>query len=234
MKILCIASLFNRPEVSEVFITGMRRLGIDLFVSVSEPASRDLCKRLNVSYVEENNFPLGRKMNNTLKAAMNLKWTHLMISGDDDLYTQSILEMYEQYKYEPVIGFRSIYFIEPSSKRAMKFSYTMEKTIGAGRLISRGAVEAMIKMCGSIWDDKRNRSLDASTDQRLSVIGMTPKIIELPAPCIIDIKTSQNIWSFDSLVSFTKNRSRLEDASYKDVLSLISEEERELISKIST
>ncbi len=232
MKILCVVSLYNRPEVSEVFITGMRRLGVEIFASISETRSRDLCKRLDVPYIEENNFPIGKKMNNTLRAALKRDWTHLMITGDDDVYTQSILDIYEKHKYELAVGFRDIYFIQPSSKKAVKFSYLTDKTIGAGRLISRGIVEIMLKVCGGAWEDKRNRSLDASMDQRLAVIGVVPKIIDLEVPCAIDIKTQQNIWSFESLTKFTKNGCAIKEAVYEDILGLISEEERELISKI--
>lgn len=233
MKILCVTSLYNRPEVSEVFIAGMRRLGIGIFVSVSEPRSRDLCKRLDVPYIEENNFPVGRKLNNTLRAALKLDWTHLMISGDDDVYTESILEVYEQHKYQPSIGFKSLYFVHPSSQRSIKFSYTDRPvTVGAGRLLCRWAVETVLRTCDGLWEGKRNRSLDASMDQRLEVIGMTPKIIELPIPCVIDIKSNQNIWSFDSLAQFTKNGTTIEEACYEDVISLISKEERELITRI--
>ncbi len=226
--------MFNRPEVSEVFITGMRRLGIDLFASISDAKSRDLCRRLDVPFIEENNFPVGRKMNKTLEAAMKLDWTHLMISGDDDIYTQSILDTYEQHKYELAVGFNNIYFVQPSSKRAVKFSYDSEKTIGAGRLISRSVVEMVLRICGELWEGKRNRSLDASMDQRLTVVNVIPKVVKLPFPCAIDIKTSQNIWSFDSITKFAKNRCTVEDASYEDILNLIPQEERDLINKIST
>jgi hypothetical protein len=233
MKIMCVASLYNRPDVSEIFVMGMRRLGVEVLASVSEPRSLELCRRMSIPFIRDNNTPIGRKLNNILRSSLDFSWTHLMISGDDDVYAQSILDVYKEYESEPAIGFKSLYFVHPSSSRAVKFTYTVrETTVGAGRLLSRSVVEDVVNKVGGLWDDMRNRSLDASMDRRLAIVGVTPKIVLMESPCIIDIKTAQNIWSFDSLISFTKNGSAVEPASYYDVLKLVPE--GELISKINT
>lgn len=236
MKIACLAAIYNRVQVSEVFITGMRRLGIDIYACVTDQESSYLCNRLAVPYILENNFPIGRKLNKTIKFALTHDWTHLMISGDDDVYLDDVLKIYKENKDEQAMGFRSLYFIQPSSESAMEFSYSHSRksTIGAGRLLRREVVEKALEICGGLWEDKRNRSLDASMDQRLSALGVNPKVIDLPRPCVIDIKSRQNIWSFESLTRFTNQESSSKKVDYNEVINLLPENERELISKINT
>ncbi len=232
MKIICLVTMYNRPRISEIFLTGMRRLGIEVFASVSDRFSNDICNKFGIQCILEPNLPIGKKLNKTLESIMHKDWTHLMISGDDDLYLNEILDIYDTYKDEPAIGFKTLYFIEPSSQRAMRFEYEADITIGAGRLLRRDVVEKVLQIKKGLWDRYLNKGLDASMTRNLNFIGVTARCIPLDKPLIIDVKSKQNIWSFDRIHDFKKTVNIIEPQSYDSVVGLLSDKEKLLISKL--
>ncbi len=140
MKILCITCMYDRPQVSAIFLTGMRRLGIQVLVAVSTAQDMAVCDRYNTEYVLIKNDPLGTKWNTIATHAVeHYDFTHLLISGDDNVYSSDILELWEDHKICNFSGLSATYFIHPKDKRAAIFRYktTPPLVIGTGRLINR-------------------------------------------------------------------------------------------------
>lgn len=73
------------------------------------------------------------------------------------------------------------------------------------------------------WQDSLNRSLDKNKDFNLVFNGWFPYVVSTGKPLITDVKTKQNIWTFDHYAQNTP-AARVEDA-----ISFFSAEEKEFI-----
>jgi hypothetical protein len=222
--------MYNRARISAIFLEGMRRLGIEVIAGVSDLTSLKLCIEQKIDHIYYQNRPVGAKFNRTLQEALLKKdWTHLMISGDDDLYDSDILGIYSQHQHEPCIGFGELYFLNPLIKKACKFVYdpTNTKTIGAGRLIRREVIETLLSTGAMLWDPERNSALDASMELALGTINIIPKRLTTSKTLIYDIKSHQNIWRYNKLAHFKGKN--LTPMLYQKVMTLIPEKERMMI-----
>ena len=238
MEILCLTASFNRPYITQIFLEGMKRLGISVYGTCSDVNSRRLYRDYDVKgYSFIPNTPLGRKWNWGAEDALQFtSWTHLLISGDDNVYGDAILEKFDQHKKKDFIGLRNLYFMEPESMRAVKFRYEEDKprkVVGAGRLLSRRAVEKASRSKDSfgggfcLWDNTLNSGLDRSADMSLFEAGYFPYAIDGDEYLMVDIKSSQNIWKFDQ---FAEN----DPVDFSEPLSIMGENERELIQRLTT
>jgi hypothetical protein len=190
------------------------------------------------------NFPVGRKLNAALTHAMQFDWDYLMQLGSDDIILPGIMQHYQPYfdTGTDVFGVDNCIFVHQETGRAKWFKYNKPDIIGAGRCISRKAIESTCKtltieftqqlvgpdfhhhmgevktipaltaqsyirsgvavLCPQqspyiLWKDSANRSLDHYSSQRLKANGYTFQIV--PADkMIIDLKSKENIWSYDS------------------------------------
>jgi hypothetical protein len=93
-------------------------------------------------------------------------------------------------------------------------------------------VEKVLQIKKGLWDRHLNKSLDASMTRNLNFIGVTARCIPLDKPLIIDVKSKQNIWSFDRIHDFKKTVNIIEPQSYDSVVGLLSDKEKLLISKL--
>jgi hypothetical protein len=174
MKIQILTAMYGRPEVSRKMIAHtkwwmemllMRHgIGCEVFASVSGADSVQVCEDLGVDYIEVENNPLGLKWNRGLQHVLENKvWDYLLILGDDDFLHYDAIACYVEAmkKRKHYVGFGDLYFVEPAKLRALYYSYQAEgyhqnKTIGAGRLVSRQAIEAAAWKCEVVM----NRNID--------------------------------------------------------------------------
>lgn len=226
MKVLAATTLFNRPATTEIFFAGMRRLNLPVLAAISAHGDRQLCISHNIPYVMAPNQPLGNKWNVLLTHALSMDWTHLLISGDDNLYHSNLPKYWNpELDYQ---GLRNIHFIEPSTNRAQLLTYDEDPpiAIGTGRLLSRKAVTSLIRNdMVHLNRPEQTRELDGIQDMMLLEQGFMPTIID-PYPMCIDIKHKRNMWSFDNFAP------RSEPCDYDDTISWLSDEERKLLSNL--
>jgi hypothetical protein len=224
MKIACLTAMYKRPEVTAIFYQGMKRLGIPVYAAVSGSQSIMFCRKNEIPYIVSLNQPLGNKWNEGLRFVMNYDWTHLMISGDDDVYFDSILETYEKYKKQYYIGFNRMFMIKPSAKAAfVSESSHKGKSMGAGRLFRRELIEDMLKhKTEGLWDNGINKGLDGNS--HINIINMLKNqygATILSGPVGADIKTDQNLWSYErvNVYSVTTHQK----VKYNDIVDSLPE-----------
>lgn len=227
MKLLVITTLFNRPTITEIFLAGMRRINWPVLAAVSTRGDIELCAQANIPYHIIQNQPLGNKWNQIATTALKaFNWTHLMISGDDNLYHSALkAHIKPEADYQ---GLHQIYFIEPRTERAqlMEYKYEVPVTIGTGRILSRKAVESCVKDgIVNICRSSQTRELDHMQDMILLEHGYMPTIID-PYPMCLDIKHSRNMWTYDNFSH------QSEPVDYDDAISWLGIQEKELLHKL--
>jgi hypothetical protein len=141
------------------------------------------------------NTPLGKKKNYGLKEASNFKWDYMIEIGSDDIVTDDLLDQYIEYydKYD-AFGVQDICYVESVNLECRRFNSKLS-TYGAGRIISRKAIE---KMQWKLWDDKINRGLDNDSIRNLKSKNINYfKVPPMDDPGVIDVKSDENIWKFN-------------------------------------
>jgi hypothetical protein len=160
MKTCIVTCLNNRPHISRILFDTWKRLDvtgtvISIAAAVTEDEDARLCEKYKVPFVQVENVA-GAKWNAALKLAMSdPRHTHFLIMGDDDSLS---LDGYNRLfraasQGEHYVGFKSNGFYDMLSGKAMTHTqpYQANKLIGAGRLISRFAIESVTDKCIISW-----------------------------------------------------------------------------------
>jgi hypothetical protein len=220
--------MWERPQVSEIFLNGMSRLNIPVLSAVSDIRSRALCKLYETDYIETANFPLGEKWNTIATASLDYDWTHMVLAGDDDLFTNEFIELAEQYRDLPFTGLRGMIMIEPRTHTAIKFRYEKPVAIGTGRVFQREVIERLYKMdTVMLFDPDLNSRLDYSSDMRLFEKGYQPVFLDdLSDVMCVGIKTERNIWPIG------KFRQQSVTVDYEKAINMLSKNEQELVCRL--
>lgn len=155
VKILVYTAMFNRPAISALFATAIKRfiadapdnVTVDVFSTVSEDDSKEVCLLNGFKFLEHTNRPLGRKWNaGMLHCLKNITFDYVLIMGDDDIISSNAwpLIMERIKAKDHYFGFQSIYFINSANPQAARFTYRGKshecKLMGCGRFISREAL----------------------------------------------------------------------------------------------
>jgi len=231
---LCITCMYNRPKVSELFLIGMKRLGIPVVAAVSDDESEVLCWDNKVEYEWIKNEPLGNKWNEIACHALMLgRWTHLLISGDDDLYSNDFRDRLEEYQDHPLVGIESTYMVSPSDKQALYFKYNLNRptddspfypiALGGGRMLKREVVE---KLNGNLYNPEQNKSLDHYGDMVLMEQGYFPVIIDTDKTLCVSVKTRTNIWPIENFKNLAA------EIDYEKAVGILPQSERRMIHEL--
>lgn len=229
MKLLCCTCMHERPKVSEIFLSNMKRLGIDVVAVVSEGdnATAAICEVYDTPYLFYDNLPLGAKWNKAMEIASTmLGYTHLMLCGDDDILSPELVPLIEEYQDNPFLGIESTYMIEPRSKKAqvMRYNKKVKIAMGSGKVIHMDLAKEVVKR-GGMFDPQANSKLDGYADIILLGIGnYRPVILDIDKTLMCGIKTDKNIWSFDNFNYLAK------EVDYSEALSVFGNDELELLS----
>lgn len=202
-KILIYLAAWKRPKITELCFAGIDRMRshpdfeVDALVVISEESMIPLCQKYGVNWIMHENKPLGKKKNFGLNHAKNFVFDFLMEIGSDDLILNELLDVYKKFmvKYD-FFGIRDAAYICSESGACRRL--TSSSTYGAGRMISRKALEAMNF---SLWKDNIDKGLDNRSVINLYQKGF--KYWQIPPsemPLVIDVKSKENIWKFNHLL----------------------------------
>lgn len=191
MKTAIIVPVWKRPEITRVCFENLAKTGCDIFACVSNWEDYYLACEYAQFIRFFPNEPLGRKKNELLHWALREPWDQLMESGSDNLFDLETLDEYLSIEADHY-GVDCNYFYHPETGRAKYFKMGGEKRIwGAGRVISRKAVEASVPL----WDDKGTIYLDAQANTALRNKGYDFSVVS--NPIFVDIKSEENLHSYD-------------------------------------
>lgn len=169
--------VWGRPRMRYAFLKHMkeheahaaqRGIGLRTYVAGSEgKETRSEAENLGHYYVEVDNDPLGRKFNLAVQMALDDGVDYVLIMGSDTFFMPSLWDQYRDLinagiKY---VGIRDLYMWDWNNDDARYWEgYKGDRfgePIGCGRLIHRSLIK------GDLYDNHRNKSLDASASRRL-------------------------------------------------------------------
>lgn len=211
MRILLFLAVWQRPEITEICFMGLRRLmnridfEVSSFAVISEDSMIPLCEKYGIEYCFYKNEPLGEKKNYGISKAMEKDFDYLIELGSDDLIKDGILDLYKPYLgYRDLLGLTSLCIIDSHTGRCKVTE--PKSSFGLGRAISKeGIKRASIRNNGSfnLWESTINSGLDNNSEFRMAISGVFGKRIHSDEPLAIDIKSSVNIHSFESIQGIT-------------------------------
>lgn len=151
MRVLIYLATWQRIEITKICYKNLHRfiaanpcVSFQVMVVCSESEHIDLAKQNGFNCCLTENLPLGTKLNYGLQQAMDMQWDYVMQIGSDDVLNPQLMQHYLPYMQHGhhIIGVTSCIYLDMASKQAKEFVYTDPgKVIGAGRLISRQAIE---------------------------------------------------------------------------------------------
>ena len=202
--LVAISAAHGRHAVTRAWAEHTRSLGFDLIVLAitSDEANRPLLSLAKTGVllpVLLPNNPLSDKFNGALDEATKRGGSRFMILPSDDFASQAWVDAMraseEPYCIPHTCAILDAY--TQSAYRITKNSLTPGSTMrfGAGRVVSRKVVEACE---GQLWPSELNKGLDGASHARISRAGFTVKVVETEGIPITDLKTSENLWPFNT------------------------------------
>lgn len=218
MQIGLLTAIWGRPRLTELvlrYYPGLMEFG-DILYCIDSPECR-------TKSVDHTDWFFGEHANSPLSD----KWQHgitrlndggadvdaVIVVGSDDLVTPGYIEAckYLIERGADVVQMDGAYFYDAVNK---KMIWAYASRMGLGRCISRRLLD---KMDWKLWPDGRDSGLDGAMWEMIS--RHNPKVARLK-DCAkkglvgLDIKTGENIWSFDHI----KNNTISHEVSAEKVL----------------
>ncbi len=210
-KILIATVMWRRPEIFEFWAQRTKSLGCDMLVVGSEGArSRQLAEKHGCIYLECPNSPLGEKFNSRVKYFLaHPKYTHLLLLGSDDIICSRTLSIIEKkiQRYD-IVSWMDIYYYQWETGRLAYMPGYQSKRKGEplapARCLSRRVIKALD---GKLWDASLRKSPDFNLWGKLKRFKNQTKLWCKDEGCaIVDIKTSQNINSWEKVMKSLAKR----------------------------
>ena len=222
---LVLTCMHGRPDVTDLFVSSMNSHGMQVLAAVSDDDSAESCYDGGVSFFYYDNEPLSDKWNSLVSVSLNFAfWTHVVISGDDNLYSSKYISRIEEYKNLDYYGLGSYYAVDPIDRRACHFRQS-SFAIGPGRVLSRRVVEQMVDN-GGLFHTGLSSGLDYSSDMMLTDHGYKPVLIDGDRTMVVDVKCGMNVWGYDTIAAIS------EDCTYSEATSFLTPMEYQRLSKI--
>lgn len=211
MNLVVRVTVYKRHDPLRICLLGLQRIhdafeAIEIEMHTVFVVSNDEDEEVVNTYrrrsdvIRHENKPIGAKHNYSANWILqHLDFDYFMEMGSDDVMstpgvfiTAGLMKM-----GLPFFGYTTLYVTEAHTRRTKLFKGST--VFGAGRCIRYDVYRHTLETLGKIWDDDKNRGLDGSS---MNNIQKTCKInirtFHLPSPIIADIKTDENINTFES------------------------------------
>lgn len=251
MRIAIIAPVWGRYLRTELFWRAVTRLAqqwrpheVTTYVSGDEPEHIALAQKYGGEFVEVENKHLGKKFNVATEAAFHDGADYIMVMGSDDILSPALGDVYKKLLEDGPFyaGLSGLAFFEPAQRRALTANGAgrpderQEEPIGPGRLLSRTLVHGMwqnLRQPLEMWPSHIKSAADWWLTMNMKRFGITgcERMVDgtLPDQYLADIKSTQNVWSYDRLKDMLP---QAVDADYNRMVSVLPELELEIIREL--
>ena len=200
--------VWGRRAILKLFCEHYDKWEINKVAVCSTDDDEEFMRHYGWEVIRAENNPLGAKWNAGLEACLDTDY--IIQIGSDDLLSDNYFKAIGKLVSEGVhlAGIKTLYFWNSLNDECVEFEYATHlknKFVGAGRLISTMMVEHILEEEGLVWTEKLNKGLDNDSEMRFNKHGYYCKEIKWPNPLVVDIKSDQNIWSYEA---FAKTRNR--------------------------
>jgi hypothetical protein len=221
IKLAIVASVWKRPEVVDMFYSGVQNLRkkcpqfeISLVISGSIQDEDFIHSEFifgrrmkqnhltSFKYIEIPNEPLAAKVNASTYACKNLGVDYVLCLGSDDIMTPELLDEYAIHMRNGVdfIGVTDFYFYDTVSGKSLYWGgytevYRKGHTAGAARAIS---ARLMNQWDWMPWENRDSLVLDKSMQDKLKITPHTIHTFSMKEKKLfaLDIKSETNMTPF--------------------------------------
>ena len=177
----------------------MKDEGYDLILYVcgSEEVHKKMAEERGYKYFSYTNNPLSRKFQHLMVEAMKDDWDYWLLMGSDDLFVEGAGKIIasQMNSGHDAGQCKEIMFWHYHKKRGFYIKDSVR--LGAGRWYKREVLDQMPSR--EIYNSNQDKGLDGVSERAiLKYTGVTPHHFEDEA-YICDVKTSENIWTFDKV-----------------------------------
>lgn len=215
-ELVILTCVYKRPQILKLFLVNFKALqeGMKGIANLSlvMAGSRDedeecyeMAKKYkDVTWIEHENLPLGKKLNATVEHLRDKEFDAAVMLGSDDLIGVGVLIKYCRTLNAGYncVGLADMYALN-SETGAMVYwaGYTSTRagmSLGAARMLSKKLIQ---KANYKLWDDTLNKGLDGSMTKILDPLEGKKTLILY---CrhdknlfVVDVKSSVNIWPYE-------------------------------------
>lgn len=196
-----VTCFHGRPGISKLFLEWTKRLGVPVYATTTDDENVGLLREMSARWQIMPNDYMGSRFNRSLQMALHARHTHLIIMGSDDLLSPEWLTKMEHCtRDQPWIAPLSgcIYNTANGDCRMLRNHSRANGSLFFGA--------ATVLHCSFIhprrlpWPNHANRGLDGWLFRRYAE-RTKPVVIDVEEPAFIDMKSVQNMWSFEKLSS---------------------------------
>ena len=226
IKLAIVASVWKRPEVVRMFISGIKKIidGCDNFeisLIISESFQNYSIKEQSSGYLTNNlikwllecglkfgkiieipNEPLAAKVNATTYACKNLEVDYVLCLGSDDIMTPELLNEYAIHMRNGIdfIGVTDFYFYDTVSGKSLYWGgYTEPYRKGHTAGAARALSARLLRQWDWMpWENRDSHVLDKSMQDKLKVTPHTIHTFSMKEKNLfaLDIKSETNMTPF--------------------------------------
>jgi hypothetical protein len=141
VRIKLLIAVYDRIDITKIVYQNLHDVlpkGVDVLIVGHEKAHKTLAIKYGFEWFEHDNIPVGRKLNAAMLHGLKSNWDYMMQLGSDDIVSPDLFTLYEGLQHH-VYGIDNC--IMWHNGNAHKFTYNGGAILGAGRMISREAVE---------------------------------------------------------------------------------------------
>jgi hypothetical protein len=202
LKIQIVIPLWKRPNVTQYCFDGLLKLideskhELKVLCVISELEYIPICESYGFEYVFSDNFPVGSKINNGIKAALNSEWDYLMMMNSDNVIRVELLDKYYDSFFESgekFFGIDRVTYVNfgTTDAREVTYDYTI---LGIGKCIRRDVAE---QLSGNLYRPELNKCLDNTMLDNLLRIKVFPRMVKYEGQLAMDFKSEVNIWPWE-------------------------------------
>lgn len=194
--------LWRRPEVTKFCLAQLQEIRsaheIKILCVISEEEWKGYLDSEGIAWTWAENDPLGKKINEGVRAALVHEFDYLMVMNSDNVFSPDLFTYYKKFfdKLTPYFGIDRITFVNFYTREARDFQYDF-CVLGACKCIRRDVVEQAMKF-GYLYPPEKNRGLDdGMMDNMIHNLGVYPEIVKYEGQLVWDFKSETNIWNWD-------------------------------------
>lgn len=202
MKIQIVIPLWKRPEVTKFCFTHLKKMIEELpqyqfkvLCVISELDYIRVCKSYGFEYYFHDNNPLGAKINEGIKYALESEWDYLMMMNSDNVIKSELIAKYYQAFFEKdelFFGIDRVTYVNFGTDDAVDINYGYS-VLGIGKCLKREVVEKAFAKLGQLYRPELNRCLDDTMLDNLIKIRVYPRMIRYEGQLAMDFKSEVNI-----------------------------------------